>query len=88
MGEVVDIGSRNPAWLVVREKCRACGFSAIGVVHRQSALDRLQCGKCYGMASTVTHFLAEQRQDGLLALHRIMQAESSPVWTPRLERVP
>ena len=37
--------------VVFYERCRICGFQAIGVAHHEADLTALECGNCHNMTS-------------------------------------
>lgn len=80
---VVDFDASKPMWLVVREKCRGCNFTAVGVVHKRSDFDAQVCNRCGQASSVVTHFLKDQGPDGLSEHRRVVQAAVEPEWIER-----
>lgn len=88
LDNVIDIDTRKPVWLVVREKCQACNFAALGVVHKRSDMDAQECGKCHRHRSVVTHFLKDQGADGLSEHARIIDAATEPEWIARVKSKP
>ena len=55
MGDVAELEDYRPVWRTVKETCAECGSHCVGVVHRDSDLTSLECGRCGKMTSAVTH---------------------------------
>jgi len=58
LDNVVELISMRPGWLVIRERCRACEHTAIGVVHESCDLQHLECARCGEMTSEALETLS------------------------------
>lgn len=64
--KVVDLDDYRPIWMTVRESC-PCGFSCVGVVHRDADIEHLECGSCGEMTSRATEIWCGE--DGFIVNH-------------------